>query len=943
MLKKILKYFGFTLILFIALILILPIVFKSSIVEKVKEEANNNLNAKVDFGDFGLSLITTFPNFEFSIDEVKVDGVGPFEGTQLASIGNLTLKVDLMSVINGDEIKVKTISISDLTANAIVLADTSANWDIAKATGAVEEEVIEETDVEPSSFKLGLEDLSITNANITYLDETMGLSTTIQNLNFHLSGDMTEDVTDLVTTTTIEAIDLKMENINYLKQTKIEVDATINADLAHSKYTFTENEFRINELVLNLDGWLALFEDNDDMDMDIQFGAQKTEFKSILSLVPAVYMTDFSAVKTAGKVQLNGSAKGRYTAAALPAFGLDLLVSEAMFKYPDLPKSVTNINIDLHVDNPGGSEDNTFVNLKKFHLEMAGNPIDMHLQVKTPVSDANIDGGIKAQFSLASLKDIIPLENGDEMNGDIIADITLKGKVSALEEERYEDFDAQGQFSILNMDYKSDSLPYDILLKQMTLNFSPQSVELVAFESKIGKSDLNATGKMENFIAYAFADDEALKGRFNLTANLLDLNEFMEEEEEVATTESADALEEEPLSIIEVPKNIDFVLASSLKKVVYDNMDIDNFKGELVVKDQKVKMNDVFMNLLEGSMVMNGYYETTNPKAPGFNYLMKIKDFDIQTVVTTFNTIEVMAPYAKNMKGRFNTSLNVDGVLDHEMMPDLNTLTGGGDMVTKTIKVEGVKALDKLAKALKNDKLNKLELNDAHIKFTFKDGRVHTEPFDIKIGPATGTMSGSNGFDQTLDNVMTLKVPSAELGAGDAMNTLNGQAGQLGMDIKSAEYVMVDVTIKGSVDDPKIGISLKDAVGNIVEDVKEQVIEQVKEKVEEVKEDLKGKAREQANKILAEAQKQADRVKAEAKKAANKVREGGKETETRLLKEAGGNPLKKGAAKIAGKQAIKQADKQALKVEAEGNKQADNIMAKAQEKADKLMAEVDKK
>jgi vacuolar-type H+-ATPase subunit H len=416
-----------------------------------------------------------------------------------------------------------------------------------------------------------------------------------------------------------------------------------------------------------------------------------------------------------------------------------------------------------------------------------------------------------------------------------------------------------------------------------------------------------------------------------------------EETEQVATSEDSEAVDEEPLSIIEIPKNIDFVLASSLNKVVYDNMDIDNIKGELLVKDQKVSMNDLAMNLLEGSMLMNGHYETTNPKVPSFKYDLAIKGFDVQTVVTTFNTIETMAPYAKSMKGKFNTSLKVNGVLDHEMMPDLNTLTGGGDMVTKSIKVEGLKSLDKLASALKNDKLNKLELNDAHIKFKFKDGRVYTEPFDIKMGPATGKMSGSNGFDQTLDNVMTLKIPSSELGAGDAMNTLNGQAGKLGMDLKAAEYVMVDVTIKGNVADPKIGISLKDAVSNIVDDVKEQVVEKVKEKIVEVKEDLKGKAKKEADKILAEAQKQADRLKAKANSAADKVRVAGKETETRLLKEAGGNPLKKGAAKIAGKQAIKQADKQALKLEAEGDKQAANLMAKAKEKAAKLMDEVDKK
>jgi hypothetical protein len=939
MMKKILKYFGFTLLFLIALIILLPIIFKGNIVEMVKEEANKNLNAKVEFGEFDLGLISTFPNFEFSINDIKVDGVDQFEGVQLANIKNLTLKVDLMSVISGDEIKVKTISILDPTINALVLADTSANWDIAKASDEIAEEATTE---EASSFKLGLKDLTITNANITYVDATMDLSTTITNFNFNLSGDMTEDVTDLVTKTSIEALNLEMESIKYFKNATLNADATIKADLANSKYTFTENEFKINELTLTLDGWLALFEDKDDIDMDIKFGANKTEFKNILSLVPAVYMTDFSSVKTAGKLALNGYAKGIYKETNLPAFGLDLKVEDAMFKYPDLPKSVNNIQVDLHVDNPGGSEDNTFVNLKRFYMELAGNPIDMNMKIKTPISDPDIDGGIKAKFNMASIKDVVPMEAGEEMNGNITADVQLKGKMSAIEEERYEDFTAKGQLIVLDMDYKSDSLAYDVNLKQMYLNFSPQAVELSSFEAQIGKSDINANGKMENFIAYAFADDEALKGRFNLNSNLMDLNEFMEEETE-ATTEGDKTADEEPLSVIEIPKNIDFVLASRMKKVIYDNMEIDNLNGELLVKDQKVSMNNLAMDLLGGNMVMNGHYETTNPKQPRFSYDMDIKDFNIETVTSTFNTIDEMAPYAKNMKGRFNTSLKVDGVLDQEMMPDLNTITGNGDMLTKSMKIDDFKALDKLAEALKNDKFKKLEINDTKIKYSFKDGRVYTEPFDIEMGPITGTMSGSNGFDQTMDNVMTLKVPSSELGAGDAVNKLNSQASSLGVSLKAAEFVNVDVTLKGTVDDPKVGVNLKDAAGSIVDDVKEQVKEQVEEKIEEVKDDAKKIAREEADKLLKEAKTQADRIREEGKKAAQKVRDEGKKSEEKIIKEAGGNPFKKAAAKIAGKEAVKQADKQAANVEKEANKNAVDVEARAQKEADKIMADVESK
>ena len=931
MVKKILKYFGFTLLFLIILVVLLPIIFKGNIVEKVKEEANNNLNAKVDFGEFDLGLISTFPNFEFVINDIKVDGIEQFDGVQLANIKNLTLKVGLMSVISGDEIDIKTVSIIDPVINALVLSDTTANWDIAKTSTEDSENTAEES----TPFKLSLKDLTITNANITYVDETMDLNTAVTNLNFSMSGDMTEDVTDLVTKSTIEALDLEMESIQYFKQAVIESDATIKADLANNKYTFTENEFKLNELILGLDGWLAMFEDKDDIDMDLKFNAKKTEFKNILSLVPVVYLTDFSSVKTSGKLELNGYSKGKYTETSLPAFGLDLKVEDAMFKYPDLPKSANNIQIDLHIDNPGGSEDNTFVNLKRFYMEMAGNPIDMNMKVKTPVSDADIDGAVKAKFNMASVKDVIPMEAGEEMNGNITADVQLKGKVSAIEEERYEDFTAKGQLIVLDMDYKSDSLAYDVNLKQMYLNFSPQAVELSAFEAQIGKSDVNANGKMENFIAYAFADDEALQGRFTLNSNLMDLTEFMADEAETSGT--SETIQEESLSVIEVPKDIDFVLSSSIKKVIYDNMEIDNLNGQLHVKDQKVSMNNLAMDLLGGNMVLNGHYETTNPKQPSFHYNMDIEDFNIETVTSTFNTIDEMAPYAKNMKGRFNTSLEVDGILDQEMMPDLNTITGNGDMQTKSMKIDDFKALNKLADVLKNDKFSKLEIDDTHIKYRFKDGRVHTEPFDIKMGPITGTMHGSNGFDQTMDNVMTLKVPSEELGAGDAVNKLNEQAAGLGMSLKNAKTVDVDVTLKGTVDNPKVGVNLKNMAGSVVDDVKEQV----EEKIEEVKDDAKKLAREEADKLLKEAKAQADRIREEGKKAAQKVRDEGK-VQADKLKSKGGNFFEKKANELAAKEAIKQANKQADNVEKEANKNAADVEAKAQKEADKIMAEVEK-
>jgi len=935
-LKRTLKILGITLLTLLLLIILLPIMFKGQIVDLVKEETNAMLNAKVDFGEFDLGLISTFPNFNFEIENVKVEGVDKFEGTSLAEVKNLYLKVDLMSVISGDEINIKSVQITEPTINAIVLADSTANWDIVKETGEEEEEeVVEE---ESSSFNLALKDVAIINGNVTYIDETMDLTTEIKGLNFNMDGDMTADVTTLNTHTTIDEFNLAMEGMNYMKKAVVVADAAIEADLANSKYTFKDNEFKINELILGMDGWLAM--PADDIDMDLTFGAKQTEFKNILSMVPAVYMTDFASVKTAGKLALDGHAKGTYSETKMPGFGINLVVKDAMFKYPDLPKSVNNIQVDLHVTNPDGDLDKTVVDLKTFHVELAGNPIDANLHVTTPMSDANIKAGLTAHFNLASLKDVMPLEGQDELNGKIDSDLKIGGRISAIEQERYEDFNAEGSFGISEMNYKSDSLPYDVMLKEFMLNFSPQHVELANFDATIGKSDINANGRIDNIISYVFSDDEELTGTFNVNSNLLDLNEFMSDDEAAAktTTTETSSESEEPLSVVEVPKNINFTLNSMFNKVVFDKINIDAIKGILVVKDQKVAMEHLGMKMFDGTMIMDGYYETTNPKQPGIDFDMDISNFDVQAVVNSVDAVAEMAPIAKNCSGKFGTQLRVNGTMNEAMEVNLETLSGGGSLKTQDMEVTDYKPMVKLATILKNDKFKKISLNDVSVDYEIKDGRIYTQPFDVKMGGTKGIMSGSSGLDQTLDYNMALKVPSKDLGASDALNKMQGQANKLGLDLKAAETVDVDVKIGGTMTEPKVKVDLKGMANNVIDNVKDQVKEKVEEKIDEAKDKALEEAQKLAQKVRDEGKKAADKVRAEGKKAADNIRNKAN-AEADKLENKGGNFIEKKANKVAAKKMRETAEKKAVKTEGEFNKRAEGIEAKANEKADKMVAD----
>ena len=110
--KTLLKILGGILIVLLIAIIALPFIFKDEIKEVVKNATNNNVNAKVDFGDVGLSLLSSFPNLSVSVDDLSIVNYEPFEGDTIFSAKSIDVSVDIMSVISGDVLKVKSINLN---------------------------------------------------------------------------------------------------------------------------------------------------------------------------------------------------------------------------------------------------------------------------------------------------------------------------------------------------------------------------------------------------------------------------------------------------------------------------------------------------------------------------------------------------------------------------------------------------------------------------------------------------------------------------------------------------------------------------------------------------------------------------------------------------------------------------------------------------------------
>ncbi|MFN8115681.1 MAG: AsmA family protein [Bacteroidia bacterium] len=925
LLKRILKWSGISLLLLLVLIIIAPFIFKDKIVQIVKDEANNNLNAKVDFGDFDLTLFSSFPDFRFKIQNVSVINVEPFKGDTLAYIKELSFDLNIKSVISGDKYQVNSLVIDEPKINGIVMHDGKANWDIAKASS--DTTAAAPADTTATKFALKLKSLEIKHANITYNDMQGNMSAVLKDMNYTLSGDFTQDNFLLSNLLEIAELSYNMGGVGYLTKAKTRFKADIDMDMPNMKFTFKENELSLNDLGLSFDGFVSM--PKEDITMDLKFAAKQTEFKSILSLIPSVYSKDFASVKTEGSLKLNGKAAGTMHTSAdgksdtYPSFEVNLGIANAMFKYPSLPKSVNNINIDVHVENKKDYLDATVVDVNKFHLEMAGNPIDMWAHVKTPISDPDLSAEIKGIINMASVKEFVPLEKGDEMSGVVKADISAAGRMSSIDKKEYDKFKMAGSLEIDKMNYKTTTLPYAVMLNMMKLNFTNQYVELAGFDALMGKSDVRANGKIDNFLQYIFKDS-LIKGNFNVQSNFMDLNELMSS----STTETAAAqpaaADTAAMTVAEVPGNIDFNLNANFVKVLYDNLTIDNMVGNIVVRQKKVDMTNLNLGLLGGKVLMNGYYETTNPKKPTVDLTFKVDNFDIQKTFAAFNTVQKLAPIGQYAKGMFTATLeNFKADLDQTMSPILSSLHGNGVFKTNSVSIGGFPAFTKLGEALKIEQLKNLTLQNVVADYEFKDGRVFLRnPVKVKIDKIDAEITGSTGFDQTIDYNWKMTVLTEMFGAqaNNMVGSLLGQANAAaGTNLSMPKTVKVNVGFGGTVTNPTVKTGTK--AGETGGTVKDQLVGTVKDKANEEAQKILADAQAQVEKLKADAQAASDKLKAEAYAAADKQVEDVK------------NPIAKIAAKKAAEVAKKEADKQAQKILDEAEVKSQKILEDAKAKS----------
>lgn len=818
--KKILKITGITILILIVLLFTLPFIFQSQIKEMIKTAINDNLNAHVEFSDVSLSLFKSFPQAHVAVNDLVITNFEPFRDETFVSAKNINFTMSIKELFKSanEAIAINAINVDEAVVTLKTDTSGNVNYDIVK-----ESEPTSEDQPSESSFSFDIENYSIKNSALTYIDMESNMYVYLSEFNHAGKGSFADEVFELDTQSEAN-ISFVMDSTKYLSNNQLKLDAVIAMDLNAQKYTFKENKALINQLPIEFNGFVQLLDDG--QLIDISFKNTGSTFKDFLAIIPEAYSKDLDKVDTTGNFDIVGIVKGEMTETTIPTFDISIKSDNASFKYPDLPKRVENIVIDTEIKNTSGNVDDTYVALNTLNFKIDSDVFKSSALIKNLTKNMTISADADGTLNLANLTRAYPLELDNELSGILKAKLHTAFDMDAIEANAYDRIKASGHANISNLIFTSDAMNQPLHIEKADMTFNPSTVSLNSFEAKTGKSDLSATGTIQNLIGFMMSKKVNLKGDFKLNSNTLALSDFMSE----AAADTTSAINESTTNDaptaaegLKIPAFLESTITAHANTVIYDNLNLKDVKGVLTIKDQQATIANLSSNIFDGLLGLSGNVNTQS-ETPSFSMNLDVNSFDISKSFKDLELLQNLAPIAKVLQGKLNSHIQISGKLDKEFSPVMNTISGSAAAELLTSNIDGSTSplLSKLDGALNFIDFSKLDLKDLKANLEFANGKVNIKPFHIKYKDIDIAISGAHGFDKTMAYNAVFDVPATYLGSD-----VNRLIGKINDNEVNKIAIPITANITGSFTDPKVSTDLTSGVSNLTK----QLIEIEKQKL----------------------------------------------------------------------------------------------------------------
>ena len=360
---------------------------------------------------------------------------------------------------------------------------------------------------------------------------------------------------------------------------------------------------------------------------------------------------------------------------------------------------------------------------------------------------------------------------------------------TSSENSTWKDWEARGSVKFHQLKGFSRLFPLPLSVEGTNVRFNTNRVTLTNALVRMGNSDFTLSGDIIG-IRRAVLGGGSLKTDFELRSDLIDCNQLMRAigqgmsfSEQLASNSSIGAFTEDSVAVLQqdteqislatdtaatdtttqlflVPKFLDMTLHTNAKHINFQDLQMTDVKGEVVVRDQSINLSELSMNSNIGSGDLTMVYTAKDEEGATMGFELSMDSILVDRLIGLFPAIDTLVPMLRSFEGVVDCQLTATCKTDSVMsilLPSLNVscYLSGKNMVL----LDG-ETFAEISKTLmfKNKKRNIID--SISVDFAIHDNQIEVFPFLVEMDRYKVAVGGTHNLDMTFDyHLSVLKSP----------------------------------------------------------------------------------------------------------------------------------------------------------------------------------------
>ncbi|HXO76407.1 MAG TPA: AsmA-like C-terminal region-containing protein, partial [Puia sp.] len=451
------------------------------------------------------------------------------------------------------------------------------------------------------------------------------------------------------------------------------------------------------------------------------------------------------------------------------------------------PHPLENIQVSARVTSKGGSMKDLDIALTPASFLFEGQPFTMKMDLQD-FSNLRYNIVSRGTLDLGKIVKVFALTDYT-ITGLVDTRLSLRGLQSDATQGHYDRLYNEGSLKVKDLQVSSELFPLPFRIHTGLFRFDQDKMWFDAFDANYGKSRFTLNGWLSDVIGYMSDKKQPLKGKFDLTSDYVLVDQLMAfagpstgtkaptltPQNGTKATTSAPQNGAQPAAlaagtaqrttptpaqtgaqptsstgVIIVPSDLAVSLHANIKKIQYNGLDIDSFKGGVSIDSGTVTLDTTAFTLVGAPVQMNASYKSLSPQRAEFNYHIQAKDFDVQRAYKEVKLFHDMASSASKAQGIISLDYKLAGKLDGNMFPVYPSLKGGGTLSVSKVKVKGLRLFSEVSKET-NKNVTDPDLSKVDIRSTINNNIITIERTRMKVSVFKLRIEGQTSFDGRLN------------------------------------------------------------------------------------------------------------------------------------------------------------------------------------------------